>query len=487
MMKTTKSAIFAIFTALAFAAALATPSAWATVGEDDRFYVRNSKWTNLFNGVVFITNEEFDEYGGCSGFLLEGDIIVTAGHCLSGDDLNSVKEDGSIDFKKVKNLRVYFGDARFIFFRQKTAFNERSKPYTAKDIFVGANLNDRNKGAISHDFFKDDFAFIKLNEPIPKKYKRFKLLKDIDLHQYKILDEKFQKGLNVSTVGYPGDVIGTERLAHVGCRIRASKQYKGTWSFFTDCDVEKGQSGSPMFRILEHKRTREVELAVLGIFTSVFGYFGTERDYDYNNEDLKYLAGRSQYHVYTADLERESGQYSVALSLNNHLFFNEILEGFKKDSSRWRNRKIPALKKYNYLNRDYLKTKINSYNAKELNKFLTLLENHNLLRYRGGEGSVIALLSSITRRLDNLPYNKEKVINNFVERIKDRAITEAKILLNKRRKRLSYENLHKVYGVSLLKENGKPKEYDELEFPLENPRKDKRLSDKWWIYYFGQY
>ena len=438
---------------------------------------------NLFNGVVSITDEKF--YGGCSGFLLEGDIIVTAGHCLSGDDFNSLHKDASIDYEKLKTLKVYFGDARFDLVNDIAFFNERSKPYSIKDVFLGSNEKDCQKGVKVGDSLKDDFAFIKLNEPIPKKYKRFKLLKDINFKDYKFLDQKFQKGLSISTVGYPGDIIGTEKLAHVGCKVRSSIQYKGTWSLNTDCDVEGGQSGSPAFRILENKKTKEIELGILGIFIAGAKKGGRSRHFTSLEKYINNLASRPQYHFYSSDLEKDLGQYSLALSLNNHLFFNEILEGFKKDSSQWRNRKVPFLKKYNYLKEDYLKTKIKSYDIKKLKEFLNFLEKHKISRILTCDNSLTSSLLNIAE-LDDLKEEKKEILNNFVEKIEIQEREGAKKLLNKRKKHLSYKNIMKAYGVSLLKENGEPKEKDDIESPLEDLEKDKEQSDKLWHDYFGE-
>ena len=476
----------------------------ATVGEDNRFRVRDSKWADLFNGVVFINHGVF---GGCTGFLLEGDIIVTAGHCFSSKINSYLNKDASINYEKLKRVQVYLDDVKLSdLFKEENDLNGRPKPYSIKDVFIGANSEDCEKGAKSKDFFKDDFAFIKLNEPIPKKHKRFKLLKDINFKDYKFLDKKVQKGLSISIVGFPADIRNSERLAHVGCKVRSLKQYKKVWSLFTDCDTEHGSSGSPAFRILENKKTKEIELGILGVLTSGIGEFGKRRSVIDKDKNLYELSGRSQYHLYPSSLERDSGQYSRVLSLNNHLFFNETLKGFKENPSQWRNRKVPLLKKYNYLKEDYLKTKIKSYDIKKLKEFLNFLENQKIFDVHSCGYSAFIHLSNMGKS-DNLKEEKKEILNNFVEKIEIQEREEAKKLLNKRKKHLSYKNIMKAYGVSFIKENGEFKKQavvdktyensylfnsddfekeDQIIFPLEDLEKDKEQSDKLWHDYFGE-
>ena len=467
----------------------------AAVGEDDRFYVRDSKWSELFNGVINIDklsgtlfeNKPFYLAGTCTGFLLEGDVIVTAAHCLgSGFGADYLNEDASINYKNLKRMRVFFGDARFY---DEQAFNERSKPYTAKDVFVAANHKTCDKGVSFKDFFKDDFAFIKLNEPIPKKYKRFKLLKDINLNEYKILDKKFQKGLSVSTVGYPGDGRGRQRLAHIGCRIRDERQYKGTWNFYTDCDTTGGASGSPFFKILRHKKTGEIELGVLGFLTSAVNLINRDREpeYDDNDEEIGYHLGiGSQYHQISYDLKEDIGHNSRALSLNNHLFFNEILEGFKKDSSQWRSRKIPPVKMYDLLKESFLEKKLKSLNEKELKFFLNDLREKKLLKLIGCHGrSVFGYLQDVDKS-DLLKNEKKEILKKFVKDIDIEIKRKRKKLLNKTKKTLSYKNINKAYGLSLLEKNGDFKDLFKMRLPLENLEEDKKLSDKMWREYFGE-
>ena len=497
-MKTTKSAIFTILAALAFAAAaLATPSAWATTGEDDRFYVRNSKWTKLLNGVVSITDKKND--GVCSGFLLEGDVIITAAHCLSDKD-GYLKENGAVNFEKLKKLKVYFKDSNFIS-EGRAIFRERSKAYSIKDIFVGANYEDCKKGVLHSDFSKDDFAFIKLNEIVPKKYKRFKMLKDIDLNQYEILDQKHQKGLSISTAGYHGDIESIERLAHIGCRVRDSRQHEGVWFFHTDCDTFSGASGSPAFKILRHKRTGKVELVVLGVFISSlsvqidkdkvgsidhrFKTVGRDRR-RYNKpgvRNLLYLASQPQYHFYSDKLRGDMGQYSRVLSLNNHLFFNEMLEGFKKDSSQWRNYKVPFITKHDRLRPGFFEKKIKPLTGKKLMRYLQALRITKNLSNTTCAGSILQQLVDL-RESGHLKNKQREILREFFEEM-DLEFRENTIkILNSRRKSLSYKNIMEAYGVSFLEEDG---EFNtKVETPLENPRRDKRNSDRLWYYYFGR-
>ena len=457
----------------------------ATVGEDDRFYVRNSKWAELFSGSVKINFTgllggliPFDTH--CSGSLIEGDIIVTASHCL-GTVLN---EDEFIDLEELASMKIYFDDANL---NDSTITAPDKMAYSVKDIFSGANYGGCTEETLRLDFVKDDFAFIKLNEPIPKKYKRFKMLKDINLNEYEILGEKFQKGLSVSTVGYPGDAKEEQKLAHIGCRIRDSKQHKGVWLLQTDCDISGGASGSSLFKILKHKKTGEIELGVLGVLSTSKISFLKSRGFV---DDFNYSLGAgAQYHLDSYPVHE--GQYSMWVSLNSHSLFNKTLQKFKKDSSQWRTYKAPPLKKHNVLDINFLKKKLKSLNEEQLKNYLKSLKKEKLLKLENCiDSSTLVHLVNL-KELSFLENKKQKILEQFVENIKIEIKGKAKKYFNNRRKSLSYKNTMKAYGVSLLEEDdlsspSRFKKYFEIETPYEDPIKNKEQSDKKWNDYFGE-
>ena len=471
----------------------------ATVGEDDRFYVHNSKWSDYLSGVVQLSHSGIL---GCTGFLIEGDVIVTAAHCLSDYHNSVLNEDRSINLKKFEKIEVFFGDAYFT--SKEQFFNNRSKAYFVKDIFLGADRISCDRGAKIDDFVKDDFAFIKLTKPIPKKYKRFKMLNDINLNEYKILDQTFKKGLSVSTVGYHADnrKTRTQRLAHIGCRIRDAKKYKNVWSFYTDCDTKSGASGSPFFKTLKHKKTGDIELLVLGLLNKRIRSIDEGRYVKYKtkihtDKRLKYspfipkkiykkteesetLSGNPKYHF-----SSDRAQYSEALSLNSHTLFNKILKDFKKDSSYLRDYKIPSLKKYDTLNKKFLKEKIKSLDTLELKDYLGSLQKEELLAASCDGLPVIVHLKHYSKS-DFLKNEKKEILKQFFQNFYPQLFKKWKDRFNKKRKSLTYENRMKAYDVSFLKKDGSFENPDQLEFPLTSLTEDKEKSDKLWQAYFGE-
>ena len=421
--------------------------ALATVGEDDRFYVHNSKWSHLLSGSVQVITG----LSACSGFLIEGDIIVTGSHCLSHNP-SVLNEDGSLNVRQLKKVRVYFNDAHFIY-SLIDLLDTRLISYSVKDVFLAANLNDCKKETLGSDFFKNDFAFIKLNKEIPKKYKRFKMLKDINLKNYEILDQKFQKGLSVSTVGFHGDNNKTslQRLAHIGCKMRDIKKYKGNWFFQTDCDMASGASGSPLFKILKNKKTGEIELGVLGILIAESSSFKKPRTEEIEGHSL---AISPQYHSYPYALDKNySGQYSLALSLTNHLLFNKILQKFKKDPSQLREHKVLPLKEHNLLSIHFLAKTLESLNTKQLKGYLNFLKKEKLLRLSTCYGSSVFTNLSILKEIDFLKNKKQDILEQFIKNTNIEIKEKAKKYLNNKKKTLSYKNVMKAYDISVLKED----------------------------------
>ena len=494
--------------------------AFSIVGEDDRFYVYNTKWSDLFSGIVKISHysqvSHSNQPPGCSGFLLEGDVIVTAAHCLSSEPNSIINEDRSINLKKLKKIKVNFGDAHYI--SGQKLLDKRSKNYSIKEVFLGANWNDCSQGAAMEDLFKDDFAFIKLNEEIPKKYKRFKMLKDINLNEYKILDHKFQKGLSVSTVGYHGDNSKTlwQRLAHVGCRMREARKYKNVWFLYTDCDAIYGASGSPFFKILKHKETKAIELGVLSLLIRGRS-IGKNREIKYQtelyiDEHPKYhlsrkktyrkfkefeetLSGNPQY-----NLKSKTGTFSEALSLNNHLLFTKTLARFRNDSSQWNNKTLPPTTTYDVLKKEFVVKKVESLTKmSDVRDYLDFLNKNNFFKLEGCEGSVekplfvyfkyyleIYLTDMYDKKKDVLT-DKEKQDFEYIQNTYLTLFNKwIKPPTSNQRKSLSYKNIMTAYGISFLKENGIFKHQSAVNFPLTDAKKNKKHSDRLWDSYFNK-
>ena len=362
-----KALIFTLRTlGLSFSLLFISFSSWAVVGEDDRFYVRGTKWDSLFRGVLQIENT--DSTGGCTGFLLEGDIVVTASHCW----LNVVDNDMKFDRKKLSKYKVYFGDS-FLkdegFFKKIFSFKDdgelsyrrdmsadekkeieksynhstRSKGYSIKDIYVEHSLWCYNKDSLL--FQMRDFSFFTLKEPIPKNIKRFKLLGEMNLEEYDILDPSSQKGLSVSSVGYSDDTANTrrQRLAHVGCRIRDIKQKDGDSLYMTDCDSYKGHSGGPLFKILKHKKTGKVELGAIGVASINAGGLLTPRKRGRFKDSLGY---GSRYTPFAFEGEKGLGDFNwMQFASISGKYFIDKLNIFRKDPSFFEGREVSLFSK----------------------------------------------------------------------------------------------------------------------------------------------
>ena len=431
---------------------------FSVVGEDDRFYVHNSKWSKLFSGVVKLP--------GCTGFLLEGDVIVTAAHCLSGDESSVIKTDGSINFEMVKKVHIQFGDF------ERQSFDTRSKVYTVKDVFLGTSFN-KCSSVLLKDLSINDFAFIKLNEDIPKNIKRFKLLKDLNLKEYDILDSSQSRGLTVSTVGYPGDSdkMQDQRSAHVSCRLRDMENHKGISLFYTDCDITSGASGSPFFKILKHKKTNEVELGILGVLSTQFRSFFKRK---HNKKKTAYHMGFGfKYRLSNFC----SNNFSKVVSINNHSLFLNTLKVFKKNSSQFRFRKINPVKKHEWLDREILTNKINYQSDKELKNLLNKSDYDVFFGYRSCWYNSLALLNDLKKK-KKLNNEKEIIVANFIDGYEKNY--EKNCERRKRVKQFSEKNLKTIYGKNYFDLI----EADLKDVPIEDSKADKKHSDRLWNSYF---
>ena len=212
--------------------------------------------------------------------------------------------------------------------------------------------------------------------------------------------------------------------------MRDLRQHKGVWFFFTDCDTFRGASGSPAFKILRHKKTNEVELGVLGVVTSSssvqigkdkmglidhrFKTVGRDRK-RYNKPgvgNLLYLASQPQYHFYSDKLRGDVGQFSRVLSLNNHPLFNKVFKTFKKDSSQWRNHKVPFLKKHNRLKSGFFEKKIKPLTGKKLRRYLQALRITKNLSNTTCEGSILRQLVDL-RESGHLKNKQREILREF--------------------------------------------------------------------------
>lgn len=330
---------------------IALPSR-AVVGEDDRFYIHDTKWGDLFSGVIqweFTIKDSFFSKtvylpAQCTGFVLEGDIVVSNAHCfhlttiptkglgwIGSARLGDVLFTGEGLWDKLKAY-YYLISGGWGGYRNLHDHSRRSKAYAAKNVYIGTNFKDCS-GIPGSEMAEKDFAFFTLAKPIPKEVKRFKLLKDMNLEEYEILGKEAERGLRVSTVGYGIDSMsGEQRMAHLGCRIRETYKGEESVSFLTDCDVFSGQSGSPLFKILRHKRTGKIEFGVIGIMQASSAYSSVERDFP--------LFRKGHELGYGPKYDTTSlGSYSAAIHFNEDMY--EKLNEFRKDPSSFAGQEVP--------------------------------------------------------------------------------------------------------------------------------------------------
>ena len=348
-----------IFLSLLLLSIFLSSKSFAVIGQDDRFYIKDTKWSELLNGIVKVGES-------CTGFVIEGDLVITAAHCIESIEkersnrlLGDYLTQRQIDPEKIKDIKFYFGDS-------DVSLKDKRTSYEAQYAFLGYSVNDSTIFSDEH-VRTNDFAIFKTKKPIPKHIKRFKLLSDIDLKNYHTLSsDPTSSHPQVSVAGFAGNTDKTfyRRLAHIGCHMRDFLQFRNNWIVFTDCDASAGQSGSPLFMILKHKETKKIELGVLGIASNIENKI-TRRQFDEEKQKDKLARGKANYYT-TFSLnysfsptcgEDEYSANSIFTLISNQKVFIKKVEEFRKDPSLFTNSKIPTFEKSQYakfLLADYL-------------------------------------------------------------------------------------------------------------------------------------
>ncbi|MFT5722972.1 MAG: V8-like Glu-specific endopeptidase [Bacteroidia bacterium] len=173
--------------------------------------------------------------GGCTGFLIAPNIMVTAGHCISGDQ-HEIR-DGKVVFHKSYNDKpenMKFGEKYWVVdytndirMTRKTqegkgyyvATIPTSKQYGVKKVLIG--ILDRARGL--------DYAVILLDRETDRAPFRFRT------------GAKIAKGDNLAMIGAPAGL--PLKLAD-GAKVTMNSA--GTW-FGTNIDAFGGNSGGPVY------------------------------------------------------------------------------------------------------------------------------------------------------------------------------------------------------------------------------------------------
>lgn len=145
-----------------------------------------------------------------TGFLVKEDIIATAGHIISEENL--------------KNTRFIFG------FRMLDNSTARTK-FPTENIYQGIKIINR---IYRPTFDKSDWALVKLDRKV------------VNYPPAKISEGKISPGQQVYMIGHP---LGLPLKYSAGASVRRI----GDASFSADLDVFSGNSGTPVFRSDTHE------------------------------------------------------------------------------------------------------------------------------------------------------------------------------------------------------------------------------------------
>lgn len=170
---------------------------------------------DLKEPYTFIGRLETSDNSTCTASLIHEKFILTAAHCVKGKNEKKFKD--SFEFK--------LGYKRGL--------------YTAKSSATVAAFGSLN---LQKDGYENDWAILKLTKALGVKHGYFKL-KTIP---------NIEDNLNydITQAGYGAAFEGGEALTvHENCNIR--KHNNGGTYLETDCEVSKGDSGSPLFKCTE--------------------------------------------------------------------------------------------------------------------------------------------------------------------------------------------------------------------------------------------
>jgi len=144
----------------------------------------------------------------CTGFLIENDIIATAGHCLE------------------KDLRNYY----FVFGYRMTGVSTPVTRIPKSDVFQGSEIIQR----VYQPGRKQDWTLIRLDRKVPDRPKVI------------LSSDELSPDMPVYVIGYPCGLP-------LKCGKRAFIYHVEKTFFAADLDIYMGNSGSPVFDGNTHK------------------------------------------------------------------------------------------------------------------------------------------------------------------------------------------------------------------------------------------
>lgn len=179
-------------------------------GRDDRVFMDTAVFPWSVVGQV-----DFDEGGACTATLIADDVLVTAAHCISGD--NSINARGTFS----------------------TGYNLRGGPREARVIayFIDPDW-DQDRFSNTDDFDGTDWALLRIDTPLGRELGHAGVRPLVET-----AGRRGATRVDLFQAGYSWDT-GAHLSGNEGCRIETV--YNDN-TMAHNCDTTRGDSGSPFF------------------------------------------------------------------------------------------------------------------------------------------------------------------------------------------------------------------------------------------------